>query len=54
MFNKFNDFTYADEPIPVAEQSRAWVYGPLIAGIAGSKPAGGLKVCLCWVLCVVR
>ena len=43
MFNKFNDFTYADEPIPVAQLSRAWVYGRLIAGIAGSNPAGSLK-----------
>jgi hypothetical protein len=54
MFNKFNDLTYADKPIQVAEQSRAWVYGSLIVGIAGSNLAGGLKTCFLWVLYVDR
>ena len=28
--------------VPVAERSKAHVYGPSLAGIAGSKPAGGM------------
>jgi len=28
--------------------------GRSLAGIAGSNPAGGMDVCLLWVLCVVR
>ena len=34
------------EPIPVAEQSKAWVCGRSPAGIAGSDPAGGMNICL--------
>ena len=30
------------------------VYGSLLAGIAGSIPAGVMDVCLFWVLCVVK
>jgi hypothetical protein len=33
-------------PIPVAAQSKAWVCGHLVAGIAGSNPAQGMDVCL--------
>jgi hypothetical protein len=43
-----------NEPIPVAAQCKAWVCGRLHAGIAGSKPAGGMDVCLLWVLRIVR
>jgi len=32
----------------------AWFYGRSLAGIAGSNSAGGMDVCLLWVLCVVR
>jgi hypothetical protein len=35
--------------LPVAERSRARVYGRLLAGIASSNPAGGMDV-LCCVL----
>jgi hypothetical protein len=28
--------------------------GRSLAGIVGSNPAGGMDVCLLWVLCVVR
>jgi hypothetical protein len=35
-----------DEPIPVAEWSKARVCGWSPAGIAGSNPAGGMDVCL--------
>ena len=28
------------------ERSKAWVCGRLIAGIAGSNPAGGMDVCV--------
>ena len=40
--------------IPVAERSKAWVYGRSLAGIAVSNPAGVMDVSLLWVLCVVR
>jgi hypothetical protein len=32
--------------IPVVERSKAWVYGRLPAELVGSKPAGGIVVCL--------
>jgi hypothetical protein len=32
--------------VAVAEPSKAWVCGRSLAGIAGSKPAGGMDVCL--------
>jgi hypothetical protein len=35
-------------------RSKAWVYGRLLAWIVGSNPAGGMDVCLCWMLFVVR
>ena len=38
----------------MAARSKAWVCGLSFAGIAGSNPAGGMDVCLLWVLCVVR
>ena len=41
-------------PVPVAAQSEAWVCGPSLAGIAGSKPDGDMDVCLLRVWCVVR
>jgi hypothetical protein len=37
-------------PIPVAVRSKHWVCGCLLAGIAGSNPAGGMNVCECCVL----
>jgi hypothetical protein len=40
--------------IPVAERSKAWVCSRSLAGIAGLNLAGGMDVCLLWVLCVVR
>jgi hypothetical protein len=40
--------------IPVTALSKACVYGRSPAGIAGLNPAGGMDVCLLWVLCVVR
>ena len=39
---------------PVAARSMAWVCGRSFDGIAGSKPAGGMDVCLLRVLCVIR
>jgi len=33
-------------PIPVAARSKAWVFGRLLAGIAGSNPNGGMDVCI--------
>jgi len=37
-------------PIPVAERFKAWVCGRLIPDIVGSNAAGGMYVCLLWVL----
>jgi hypothetical protein len=36
--------------IPVAARSQTWVCGRSLAGIVGSNPAGGMDVCLLWVL----
>ena len=41
-------------PIRVAEWSKAWVCSRSPAKITGSNTAGGMDVCLLWVLCVVR
>jgi hypothetical protein len=41
-------------PILVAALSKAWMCGRSLAGIAGSHLAGGMNVCLLWMLCVVR
>jgi hypothetical protein len=32
--------------VPVDARSKAWVCGRLLAGIAGSNPAGDMDVCL--------
>ena len=37
---------YRPLPIPVAALSKAWVCGFSLAGIVGSKPGGGMDVCL--------
>ena len=37
-------------PVPVAERSKARVYGRSLAGIAGSNPAGGMDVCVVFVV----
>jgi hypothetical protein len=42
------------KPIPVAARPKAWVCGRSLTRIVGSNPAGGMDVCLLWVLCVVR
>jgi hypothetical protein len=39
---------------PVSARSKMWVYGRSLAGIVGLNPAGGMDVCLLWVLSVVR
>ena len=41
-------------PVPVAQRSKARVYGRSLAGISGSNPAGGVDVSPLRVLCVVR
>jgi hypothetical protein len=38
----------------VAARCKAWVCGRSLAGIVGPNPAGGMDVCLLWMLCVVR
>jgi hypothetical protein len=37
-------------PIPVAVRSKAWVYGRSLTGIVGSNPAGGMDVCVVFVV----
>jgi len=37
-----------------AGRSKAWVCGRSLVGTAGSNLAGGLDVCLLWVLCLLR
>jgi hypothetical protein len=39
--------------IPVAAWSKAWVCGRSLVAIVDSNPAGGIDVCLVWMLCVV-
>jgi hypothetical protein len=41
-------------PTPVAARSKAYVCGRSLAGIADSNTAGGMDVCLLWMLCVVQ
>ena len=38
---------------PAAARSEVWVCSRSLAGIVGSNPAGGMDVCLLWLLCVV-
>jgi len=40
--------------IPVASRSKAWICDRSPAGTAGSNPAGGMDICLLWVLWVFR
>jgi hypothetical protein len=40
-------------PIPVAARSKAWVFDSSLAGVVGSNTAGGMDVCLLWLLSVV-
>jgi len=49
----FNSFNFK-QSVPVAAQSKAGVYGRLLAGIVGSNAAGACNVCLLRVLCVVQ
>ena len=37
----------------MAARSKAYVCDRSPAGIVGSNPAGGLDICMLWVLCVV-
>ena len=38
----------------MAAQSKAWIYGRSLDGIAGSNPARGMDVCLLRVLWIVK
>jgi len=41
-------------PILVTAWSKKWVSGFSFVEIAGANPAGGMRVCLFCLLCVVR
>ena len=45
---------YEKYKIPVAVGLLTWVCGRSLVGIEVSNPAGGVDVCLLWLLCVVR
>jgi len=47
-------YIFCNYPLTVAAQSKAWFCGRLPAEIAGSNLAGGMNICLLWVLCVFR
>jgi hypothetical protein len=46
--------TLCTEGIAVLNPSGRAVCDRPLTGIVGSNPAGGMDVCLLWVLCVVR
>ena len=50
--NVFCVYWMQERPIPVAVRSKAWVCVRLLAEMAVSNPAGGMDVCLLWLLCV--
>ena len=55
--NQYTHFLFSNifrKPSPAAARSKAYVCGRSPAEIVGSNPAGGMDVCLLWVLCVVR
>ena len=37
---------YSTETIPVVARSKAWLWGPSLAGIVGSNPVGSIDVCV--------
>jgi len=43
-------YIYIYSDISVVALSQVWVCGRLLAGIGGLNPAGGMGVCLLWVL----
>ena len=54
MHHQFNIQQLYALPAPLAARSKTWVFGRSPAEIVDSNPAGGMDVCLFWVLCVVR
>ena len=55
MLFKYNKFTYLYMQLflfSLAALCKVWVCSRLFAEIVGSNPAGGMDVCLSWVLCV--
>jgi hypothetical protein len=47
-------FRINKKALPMATRSKAWVCSQSLAGIAGPNPAGGVDVCLLWVLSIAR
>jgi hypothetical protein len=48
--NEFVSVKFFVLPIPLAARSEAWVCGRSLAGIVGSNPAGGMDVCVVFVV----
>jgi len=48
---KLYRLTPIQKAIPVVAGSKEWVCGRLLAGIAGSNPAGGMDVCIAILAC---
>jgi hypothetical protein len=47
-------YSYYYFSIPVAARSKAWTSGRSVAWTVGLNTAGGMDICLLWVLCVDR
>jgi len=50
-FYRLNIFLFV--PFPVVTWSKLRIHKRSLAGFAGAIPAGGMYVCLLWLLCVV-
>jgi len=46
MHRRLHDLTASINRVNLTAPSKAWVWGRSLAGIAGSNPASGMKVCL--------
>jgi hypothetical protein len=54
IFSKSDTVICTSLQISVSARSGMWVCSRSLPAIDGSNPAGGMLVCLLWVLCVVR
>jgi hypothetical protein len=54
VFRRFVPIMSEITPVPVAARTKLWVCCRSLLAIVGSNPSGGMKVCLFWMVCVVR